>query len=61
MTILQSNELTAETEIEKNQGEQIQHTLREYVEIAMSDYFVQLEGQSVSDLYELVVREAEAP
>ncbi len=61
MTILQSNESTIETEIEKPQGEQRQHTLREYVEIAMSDYFDQLEGQSVTDLYELVISEVEAP
>ena len=61
MTILQSNESTIETDMDKIQIEQRQHTLREHVEIAMSDYFDQLEGQSVSDLYELVISEVEAP
>jgi len=61
MTILQSNESTIETDTDKVMVDQRQHTLREHVEIAMSDYFDQLEGQSVSDLYELVISEVEAP
>ena len=61
MTILQSNESTIESDMDKVLVEQRQHTLREHVEIAMSDYFDQLEGQSVSDLYELVISEVEAP
>ncbi len=61
MTILQGNLTTMETEIEKPQAEQRRQTLREYVEIAMKDYFDQLEGQPVIDLYELVISEVEAP
>jgi len=61
MTILQSNESTIETDTDKVMVDQRQHTLREHVEIAMLDYFDQLEGQSVSDLYELVISEVEAP
>lgn len=38
-----------------------QHTLRECVEIAMVNYFKQIDGQKVTDLYELVINEVEAP
>jgi len=38
-----------------------QHTLRECVETAVEDYFTQLEGQQVTDLYNLFLAEVEAP
>ncbi len=38
-----------------------QATLRSYVETALEDYFTQLEGQKVTDLYNLVLAEVEAP
>jgi len=38
-----------------------QQTLRESVEIVMAQYFDQLEGQKVIDLYDLVISEVEAP
>ena len=38
-----------------------QPTLRSSVEIALKDYFIQLEGQQVTDLYNLVLAEVEAP
>ncbi|PCJ46811.1 MAG: DNA-binding transcriptional regulator Fis [Gammaproteobacteria bacterium] len=38
-----------------------QQTLRESVEVAMAQYFEQLDGQEVVDLYELVISEVEAP
>jgi len=36
-------------------------SLRDSVEIAMENYFRNLEGQSVTDVYELVMAEVEAP
>ncbi|MCV6614104.1 MAG: DNA-binding transcriptional regulator Fis [Cellvibrionaceae bacterium] len=36
-------------------------SLRDSVEIAMENYFRNLEGQSVTDVYELVMNEVEAP
>jgi Fis family transcriptional regulator, factor for inversion stimulation protein len=38
-----------------------QNTLRESVEQAMKNYFSQLEDQTPSDIYELVMAEVEAP
>lgn len=35
--------------------------LRESVNLALENYFTQLEGQPVSNLYELVMTEVEAP
>lgn len=35
--------------------------LRESVEIALNNYFEQLDGQPVSDLYDLVLKEVELP
>ncbi len=61
MTIVQTNITTMETDMDNQQTEQEQDTLREYVEIAMNNYFEQLGGQPVTDLYELVVSEVEAP
>ncbi len=61
MTILHSNEITMESGTDNMPTEQERQTLREYVEIAMKDYFDQLDGQPVVDLYELVVSEVEAP
>ncbi len=38
-----------------------QTTLRESVEIAMKNYFAQLDNEKPSDLYNLVLAEVEAP
>ena len=38
-----------------------QTTLRESVELAMKNYFAQLEDEKPSDIYELVMAEVEAP
>lgn len=37
------------------------HSLRESVEVAMANYFSHLEGQAVTDVYQLVMSEVEAP
>lgn len=36
-------------------------TLRDSVEIAMRNYFAQLEGQEVANVYQMVLSEVEAP
>ena len=36
-------------------------TLRDSVSIALSNYFAHLEGQDVTDVYEMVLSEVEAP
>ncbi len=36
-------------------------SLRENVELAMANYFKHLDGQSVSDVYQMVLSEVEAP
>lgn len=36
-------------------------TLRDSVEVAMSNYFSHLDGQSVTDVYQMVLSEVEAP
>lgn len=41
--------------------EQHPQTLRASVEIALQNYFAQLDGQSVTNLYDLVLAEVEAP
>lgn len=38
-----------------------QNTLRESVEIAMKNYFSQLENENPTNIYELVMAEVEAP
>lgn len=37
------------------------HTLRDNVERALQNYFAHLDGQPVTDLYQLVLAEVEAP
>lgn len=37
------------------------HSLRESVEVAMANYFAHLDGQAVTDVYQLVMSEVEAP
>lgn len=37
------------------------HSLRESVAIAVKNYFDQLDGQDVTDVYEMVLSEVEAP
>lgn len=37
------------------------HSLRHCVEIALHNYFAQLDGQMVSGVYEMVLAEVEAP
>lgn len=56
---------------QSNQDQQKQHltnapvaqaqTLRDSVSIALSNYFSHLEGQDVTDVYEMVLSEVEAP
>jgi len=61
MTILEGNTVIMETSEQSSQVKHDKQTLRESVEMAMSDYFDQLDGQEVIDLYELVISEVEAP
>ncbi|MFT5519740.1 MAG: Fis family transcriptional regulator [Enterobacterales bacterium] len=65
MTVLDSNLATTSSNKSSAMNENIttaeQHTLRESVEIVMAQYFDQLEGQKVIDLYDLVISEVEAP
>lgn len=65
MTVLDSNIGSVSTANEEIKSEAMpdhtQHTLRECVEVAMANYFNQLDGQKVVDLYELVLSEVEAP
>ena len=65
MTVLDSNIATNNTTQQSTTTDSVtshdQHTLRECVEVAMTNYFSQLEGQKVVDLYDLVISEVEAP
>lgn len=65
MTILDGNLATASSTNSSAMNENVatteQQTLRESVEIVMAQYFDQLEGQKVIDLYDLVISEVEAP
>ena len=65
MTVLDSNHTTASSNKSSAMNENVatteQQTLRESVEIVMAQYFDQLEGQKVIDLYDLVISEVEAP
>ncbi len=36
-------------------------SLRQHVEVAVEGYFAQLEGQMVTDVYDMVLQEVEAP
>lgn len=53
----------ANTPVETNQltDTSRNQSLRDSVEIAMENYFRNLEGQGVTDVYELVMAEVEAP
>ena len=57
----QADNITNDTSTEAADQSKPQHTLRECVEVVMENYFNQLEGQKVTDLYELVISEVEAP
>ena len=65
MTVLDGNLATASSNKSSAMNENVttseQQTLRESVEIVMAQYFDQLEGQKVIDLYDLVISEVEAP
>ena len=65
MTVLDGNHATASSNKSSAMNESVttteQQTLRESVEIVMAQYFDQLEGQKVIDLYDLVISEVEAP
>jgi len=65
MTVLEGNMGSVSSHHEGVESDTItsheQHTLRECVEVAMANYFNQLDGQKVIDLYELVISEVEAP
>ena len=65
MTVLESN-IRAESVAQDSSKVSLisaldQHTLRESVEVAMRNYFTQLDGQKVTELYELVISEVEVP
>ena len=36
-------------------------SLRQHVEVAVENYFTQLDGQMVTDVYDMVLQEVEAP
>jgi Fis family transcriptional regulator len=36
-------------------------SLRQHVEVAVGNYFTQLDGQMVTDVYDMVLQEVEAP
>ena len=65
MTVLDSNITASNSAQQATSSDSVsshdQHTLRECVEVAMTTYFSQLEGQKVVDLYDLVISEVEAP
>jgi Fis family transcriptional regulator len=46
---------------EQNQDNQSAPTLRQSVEQSMQTYFKDLDGHAVTDLYDLVLQEVEAP
>ncbi len=60
---LDSLEALKEPEISESQSLEAgqQGTLRESVELAMKNYFAQLDSEQPRDIYELVLAEVEAP
>lgn len=48
---------TTETSATYTQGK----TLRDHVQESLDNYFLQLDGQPVSDIYQMVLSEVEAP
>lgn len=44
-----------------NSAEAANHTLRDNVEQSLNSYFRQLDGQPVTDVYQMVLSEIEAP
>lgn len=55
---------SANNELKENQAfssQQQNFTLRESVELAMKNYFAQLDNEQPADIYELVLAEVEAP
>jgi len=62
MTAANRFTLNAETEGSiEIQSQPKRSALREHVEEAMAHYFSQLDGQSASDLYQLVLEQVESP
>ena len=58
------NNSSANNELKENQSfnsKQQNFTLRESVELAMKNYFAQLDNEQPTDIYELVLAEVEAP
>ncbi|MEH6579216.1 MAG: DNA-binding transcriptional regulator Fis [Amphritea sp.] len=50
------------TQLAAGQTAEVQErTLRDSVEVSLSNYFLQLDGQPVTDVYQLVLSEIEAP
>ncbi|MAY41610.1 MAG: DNA-binding transcriptional regulator Fis [Oceanospirillaceae bacterium] len=47
--------------IAPNSAEAASHTLRDNVEQSLNSYFRQLDGQPVTDVYQMVLSEIEAP
>ena len=55
---------SASNDLKENQAfnsQQQSFTLRESVELAMKNYFAQLDNEQPTDIYELVLTEVEAP
>ena len=53
---------TLNTQLAAGQITEVQErTLRDSVEVSLSNYFHQLDGQPVTDVYQLVLSEIEAP
>lgn len=53
---------TLNTQLAAEHNTEVQErTLRDSVEVSLSNYFRQLDGQPVTDVYQLVLSEIEAP
>ncbi len=50
-----SNSLSSDSLVDQS------HALRDSVAIALNTYFAQLDGQTVTDIYQMVLSEVEAP
>lgn len=58
---MNSSATTQTTEVNAFSSQEHSFTLRESVELAMKNYFSQLDNEQPRDIYELVLAEVEAP
>lgn len=58
---IKENTTTAFATAEGHQNSVQQPTLRDNVQASLSNYFKQLDGQPVTDVYQMVLSEVEAP